>query len=173
MKESLINICLMLEPCDCNHLFKWLTSRHITCTQPSLIIPVHSEFFIWTSWMVPITLSSHLVFIYTLSCLHMNLQVANFQRCECASTQTSLDAVFRRVDRIQQGTRTCTINIKYDWHCSLPSVSYFWRSFSSIDSHLLSLFQSVTSCLFTRCRPRYASCCTVLLDLSKNCVLLD
>ena len=51
--------------------------------------------------MVPITLSSHLVFIYTLSCLHMNLQVANFQRCECATTQTSLDPVFMRVDRIE------------------------------------------------------------------------
>ena len=44
----------------------------------------------------------------------------------------------------QQGTRTCAINVRREWNCSLPSVSCCWRSFSSTISHLLSLLQSAT-----------------------------
>ena len=66
---------------------------------------------------------------YTVSPLHMNLQVVNFQRCKC---------VF-----------TCPIMSVQS--CSLPSVSYCWRSFSSTISHLLSLLLAVTllACLLS------------------------
>ena len=169
MKESLINICLILEPCDCNHLFKWLTSRHITCTQPSLIIPVHSKFFIWIPWMAPITLSSHLGFIYTVSCLHMNLQVADFQRCHCATTQTSLDPVFRRADRIESSKEPEPV----------PSTSNMSDIALVLCLRLLMIFQlyhlplslpppiSNSSCLFTQGQPLYASCCTILWYFSR------
>ena len=35
-------------------------------------------------------------------------------------------------------------NIRCEWNCSLPSISYCWWSFSSTISHLLSFLQSVT-----------------------------
>ena len=35
-------------------------------------------------------------------------------------------------------------HVRREWNCSLHSVSYCWRSFSSTISHLLSLLQSVT-----------------------------
>ena len=38
----------------------------------------------------------------------------------------------------------CSTNIRHEWNCSLPSLSYCWWSFSSAISHLLSLLQSVT-----------------------------
>ena len=45
--------------------------------------------------------------------------------------------------RFQQGARTCAIDVRHEWHCGLPSVSYGWQPFSSAISHLLSLLQSV------------------------------
>ena len=56
--------------------------------------------------------------------------------CECSKVWTCI--------QFHQGTRTCAINIRCEWHCNLSSVSYCWRSFSSTVSHLLSLLQSVT-----------------------------
>ena len=44
----------------------------------------------------------------------------------------------------QQGTRACAINIRCEWNCRLPSVSYYWWPFGSTISHLLSLPPSVT-----------------------------
>ena len=44
----------------------------------------------------------------------------------------------------QQGTRACAINIRCEWNCRLPSISYYWWPFGSTISHLLSLPQSVT-----------------------------
>ena len=41
------------------------------------------------------------IYIHTVSPLHMNLQVVNFQRCERATTQTSLDHFVKSVDRIE------------------------------------------------------------------------
>ena len=38
---------------------------------------------------------------------------------------------------IQQGTRTCAINIRHEWNCSLLSISYCWKFFHSTISHLL------------------------------------
>ena len=38
----------------------------------------------------------------------------------------------------------CSTNIRHEWNCSLPSLSYCWWSFSSAISHLLSLLQWVT-----------------------------
>ena len=37
----------------------------------------------------------------TVSPLHTNLQVENFQRCEHATTQTSVDRFFKRADRTE------------------------------------------------------------------------
>ena len=44
------------------------------------------------------------------------------------------------MQKLQQGTRNCAINVKHEWNYSLPS----WQSFSSTISHFLSLLQSVT-----------------------------
>ena len=40
--------------------------------------------------------------------------------------------------------RTCAINVRCEWNCISPSVSYHWWPFSSTISHLLSFLQSVT-----------------------------
>ena len=42
-------------------------------------------------------------------------------------------------------TRTCATNVRPEWNCSLPSVSYCWRSFSSHISRFLSLLSLVPS----------------------------
>ena len=44
----------------------------------------------------------------------------------------------------QQGIRTCVINTRCEWNCSLPSISYSWGFFSSTIFHLLPHLQSVT-----------------------------
>ena len=43
---------------------------------------------------------------------------------------------------IQQGTRSCAISFRYKWNWRLSSISYYWWSFSSVISHLLSSPQS-------------------------------
>ena len=63
----------------------------------------------------------------------------------------------------QQGPRTHAVDVRREWNCSLPSVSYCWRSFVSTISHLLSLIQSVTSLPCPLVPVPYTSCCTVLL----------
>ena len=55
----------------------------------------------------------------TVSPLHMNLQVVNFQRCQCQAS----------------------IHVRHEWHYSLPSIAYCWQPFSSTISFLLSLHQ--------------------------------
>ena len=66
----------------------------------------------------------------TVSPLHTNLQVANFQRCKRVSGSS------KEPEPVPS------------WHelnCSFPSISFCWRSFSSSSiSHLVSLLQSVT-----------------------------
>ena len=42
----------------------------------------------------------------------------------------------------------CSINVRHEWNCSLPCISYCWQSFSSTISHVLSLLQSVTPLAF-------------------------
>ena len=44
----------------------------------------------------------------------------------------------------QHGSRTWAINVRHEWSCSLPSISYCWGSSSSTISHLTPLLQSVT-----------------------------
>ena len=47
-------------------------------------------------------------------------------------------------------TRTCATNVRPEWNCSLPSVSYCWRSFSSYISRFLSLLSLVPSLACSR-----------------------
>ena len=56
--------------------------------------------------------------------------------CELSKMQTCI--------WFQQGTRIFAIYVRREWNCSLPSISYCWRSFGSTTSHPLSLLQSVT-----------------------------
>ena len=77
---------------------------------------------------------------------------------------TGLSGLFFQESRwnwIQQGSRTCTISVRHEWNCSLPSVSYCWRSFSSAISHLPSLLQTVT----LLARPLDASPCVPAIVL--------
>ena len=46
--------------------------------------------------------------------------------------------------RTFRDANVCFISVRHEWNCSLPSISYGWRSFNSTISHLLSLLQSVT-----------------------------
>ena len=67
----------------------------------------------------------------TVSSLHMNLQVVNYQRC-------------KRSSGYRKETWTSAIHIRHVWNCTFPSISYCWWSFSSRISHLFSLLRSVT-----------------------------
>ena len=57
-------------------------------------------------------------------------------RCQLSKIQTCI--------WFQQRTRTCVINIRCEWNCSLPSISYSWGFFSPTIFHLLSQLQPVT-----------------------------
>ena len=89
------------------------------------------------------------VFIYTGNPLHMNLQVVNFQRCE---------HVFHRCQvwvKLQLAIHLLLLMILQLYH--LPP--------------LLCPPVSNSSCLFTRCQPLCASCCTGLLYFSRYCTI--
>ena len=103
----------------------------------------------------------------------MNLQVVNFQRCERSPTQTSLDGIFKRVDRIESSKEPEPV----------PSTSCVSEIAACPRLLLLMILQpyhlppplpppvSNSSCLFTRCQPPYARCCTVLLYFSRCCTV--
>ena len=65
----------------------------------------------------------------TVSPLHTNLQVAQFQRCKRVSGSSKEPA---------------PVPSRHEWDCSFPSISFCWSSFRSTISHLVSLLQSVT-----------------------------
>ena len=50
----------------------------------------------------------------------------------------------READRMNPArNQNCVINVQDECNCSVPVVSYWWQSFNSTISHLLSLLQSV------------------------------
>ena len=99
--------------------------------------------------------------------------MSSIMRKKRATTQTSLDHIFKRVDRIESSKEPEP----------LPSAS----GMSEIEAYPpspiandLQLYHlppplpppvSNSSCLFTRCQPLYASCCTVLLYFSRCCTV--
>ena len=64
-----------------------------------------------------------------------------------------------------------SINVRHEWNCSLPSISYCWRSFSSTVCRLISLLQSVTLLASSLYAALYASCCTILLYIWRYCTV--
>ena len=76
-----------------------------------------------------------------VSPLHMNLQVANFQRCELAFHQR------QALVKLQLAFCLLLLTILHFYHLSPP----------------LPPPVSNSCCLFTRCQPLYARCCTELL----------
>ena len=81
--------------------------------------------------------------VSTVSPLHTNLQVPNFQRC---------DRAFHRRQawvQLQLALRLLLLTILQLYHLPTP----------------LPPPVSNSSCLFTRCQPLYASCCTVLFKV--------
>ncbi|KAJ8776637.1 hypothetical protein J1605_015226 [Eschrichtius robustus] len=89
-----------------------------------------------------------------------------------ATTQTSLDHFFKRVDRIESSKEPepvpSTSGVSESAACPLSPIA---------DDLILQLYHlppplpppvSNSSCLFTRCQPLYASCCTVLLYFSRS-----
>ena len=78
--------------------------------------------------------------------LPMNLQVVNFQSCECMCHECQAWV------KLQLALHLLLLTILQLWHlplCLPPPAS--------------------NSCLFTWCQPLYASCCTVLLYFSRYC----
>ena len=80
-----------------------------------------------------------------VSPLHTNLQVVNFQRCERAFHQHQAWV------KLQLALRLLLLTILQLYHLPPPLLPPVSNS----------------SCLFTRCQPLYASCCTVLLYFPK------
>ena len=80
----------------------------------------------------------------------MNLQVANFQRCEHAFHQHQAWV------KLQIALHLLLLMILQLYHLPPPVPPPFSNS----------------SCLFTWCQPPYASCCTVLLYLLRYCTVL-
>ena len=72
----------------------------------------------------------------------------------------------------QQGTQNLCPQIRCEWNCSLPSISYCWWSFSStIFPPSLPAPVSHSSFLFTWCQPLYASYYIVLLYFPRYCTI--
>ena len=76
----------------------------------------------------------------TVSHLHMNLHVANFQRCKCAFSNY----------------------VRPEWNRSLPSVCYCWWFFSSTISHLLLQLVTLLACSLAAPVCQVLYCTTVL-----------
>ena len=93
----------------------------------------------------------------TLSPLYMHLQVANFQRCECASSSSEEPEPEPSTSGVSKiaALRLLLLTILQLYHLPPP----------------LPPPVSNSSCLFTRCQPLYASCCTVLLYFSRYCTV--
>ena len=106
----------------------------------------------------------------TVSPLHMK----TFSRKLSKMRMDTISLFFQesRWNRIQQGTRTCAIHVRCEWHCSLPSISYCRLSFSSPISHLLSLLQSVA---LPACSLDASLCmaAAVLQYFSRHCKIKD
>ena len=94
-------------------------------------------------------LYTHVHSSITVSPLHTNFQVANFQRCERAFHQRPAWV------KLQLALRLLLLTILQLYHLPPP----------------LPPPVSNSSCLFTRCQPLYASCCTVLLYFSRYCTV--
>ena len=90
-----------------------------------------------------------------------------------ATTQTSLDRFFRRVDRIESSKEPEPVLQHQAWvrlqlalHLLLLMVLQLYHLPPPSPPPV-----SNSSCLFTRCQPLYASCCTVLLYFSRQCTV--
>ena len=97
-------------------------------------------------------------FLNRVSTLHMNLQVVNFQRCKCASGSSKEPEPVPSMSGVSEIAA-----------CPLSPIVMILQLY-----HLpppLPLPVSNSSCLFTRCQPPYASCCTVLLYFSRYCTV--
>ena len=114
-------------------------SKNITGVKKYLILKVGVWSWFWETQRGASMVSSR----SAVSLLHTDLQVENLQRRK---------RVFHQCQA--------------EWHCSFPSVSCCWLSFSSPTSQLLSLLQSF---LPVRCQPLYTSCCTTVVFKVLSC----
>ena len=101
------------------------------------------------------------VYMYSKSPTYENLQVANFQRCEC----TPLDCFFRRVDRIESSKEPepvpSTSGVSDIAACPPSPIADYP---SALPSPISSPPPARNSfCLLTRCQPLYAGCCAIVL----------
>ena len=81
---------------------------------------------------------------HTVSHIHSNLQVANFQRCKCAFYQ-----------------RQVWVKLQLAFYLLLPTILQLYHFPPPLPPPV-----SNPSCLFTRCQCLYASCCIVWLHFS-------
>ena len=93
----------------------------------------------------------------TVSPPHTNLQVTNFQRCERASDSSKEPKPVPSTSDVSD-TAACPPSPIADDPSALPSPTP-------------SPPLSNSPCLFTRCQPLYASCCTGLLYFSRHCTV--
>ena len=92
----------------------------------------------------------------TVSPLHTNLQVSNFQRGKHASGPTKEPEPVPSTSGVSEiALRLLLLTILQLCHVPPP----------------LPPPGSNSSCLFTRCQPLYASCCTVLPYFSRYCTV--
>ena len=122
-------------------------------------------FHVWLTLSHVCILKSDCAFVYftVQYCIEYSSTVALFQAQDVWNREG-------RWNWIQQGPRTCAINVRHEWNCRLASISHRWWSFSSIISHPLSFLPVHNpSYLFTQCQPLYASCCIILLCFSRYC----
>ena len=90
--------------------------------------------------------------------LNMNLQVENFQRWECASGPSKEPELVL--------SNQVWVKLQLSLHLLLLLILQLYHL-----PPLLSPPVSNSSCLFTWCQPLYASCCTVLLYLTRYCTI--
>ena len=104
---------------------------------------------VYTSCIIPGTMNlmDFISMISTVIPLHINLQIANFERCERALHQ------WQAWVKLQLALRLLLLTIVQLYHLPPP----------------LPPPVSNSSCLFTWCQPLYASCCTLLLYFSRYC----
>ena len=126
-----------------SHISTWLKNHNFD----------YMDLWIWK--MALVRLGSHQRVLSRVEQMYSTFSTYKHSNCELSETQMCI--------WFQQGTKTCVINIRQVWNCSLPSISYCWWSFSSPISHLL---QSVTLLACT-----LDACWTVRLYFSRYCTV--
>ena len=104
----------------------WISISYRNKTKQTMLFPCDENSGFTPVSIFNISVLIEVLHLCTVNPRHTNLHIATFKL-----------KTFKDVNM-------CSINVRHEWHCCLPSASYCWPCFSSTISHLPFLLQSAT-----------------------------